>query len=447
MSAHAAQLLILNRKLARNKLFHYPCRLLLAVSDFLSRGPKDGLMSGKKKSIWKTEDGQMNRQSAVNNGLAVFVVMGILLLSVSPLAKAQSDALGQIYVSAANVSTNIPGIHTYAEPPNGFNPVTATDVELATYGFPPRPDQQADPDHYALWERAMTAAKIRWNGELKPQPGKRAMIPAGSSVLPETVHPEVTGPQRISTANASGVILTNKQKTFNKNSFYEIFTVISVPVVQEPFGSSSCSPGYWEEESIAGIDGYIYTVDGVNLFEPGLEGGVSADVYCSEPNIYSAFFGWQSFSGMAGTTHVFNVNPGDLFYTNQYVTGPNNASVFLEDMTTLTYNSYSVSTPGIIGKTANWIVDRACCNPYPDPYALANSIGISFENGGAVINVDDGKNFYPGSQASSTQILTMTDDEGDQNIEIVNQGINGYQGLNSLWFEVTGCAYSGGCTP
>ena len=42
---------------------------------------------------------------------------------------------------------------------------------------------------------------------------------------------------------------------------------------------------------------------------------------------------------------MFNVNPGDLFFTNQYVTGPNNASVFLEDMTTLTYNSYSVSTP------------------------------------------------------------------------------------------------------
>jgi hypothetical protein len=385
--------------------------------------------------------------NGVSNRLAILVAMGIVLLSICPLANAQSDALRQIYISAANVPTNIPGVHTYAEPPNVFNPVTATDVELATYGFPPRPDQQADPDHYALWERAMTAAKIRWNGELKPQPGKRAMIPAGSSVLPETVHPEVSGPQRISTANASGVILTNKQKTFNKESFYEIFTVISVPVVQEPFGSSSCSPGYWEEESIAGIDGYIYTSDGVNLFEPGLEGGVSVDVYCSEPNIYSAFFGWQSFSGMAGTTHVFNVNPGDLFFTNQYVTGPNNASVFLEDMTTLTYNSYSVSTPGIVGKTANWIVDRACCNPYPDPYALANAIGIAFENGGATTEAGDGKDFFPGSQASSTQILTMMDDEGDQNIEIVNQGSNGYQGLSSLWFETTGCAYSGGCTP
>lgn len=293
----------------------------------------------------------------------------------------------------------------------------------------------------------MTAAKIRWNGELKPQPGKRAMIPAGSSVLLETVHSEVTGPQQISTVNASGVILTNKQKTFNKDSFYEIFTIISVPVVQEPFGSS-CGAGYWEEESIAGIDGYVYTVDGVNLFEPGLEGGVSVDVYCSESSVYAAFFGWQSFSGMAGTTHVFNVNPGDLVYTDEYVSGPNNASVFLEDMTTLTYNSYSVSTSGIVGKTANWIVDPACCNPGPDtPYALANSIGIAFENGGAVIEAGNGKVFYPGSQASSTEILAMTDDAGDQNIELVNQGNNGYQGLNSLWFGTTGCAYSGGCTP
>jgi hypothetical protein len=64
--------------------------------------------------------------------LAVLAIMGSLLLSLSTLATAESDAVRAIYISAANVPTNIPGIHTYAEPPKGFNPVTATDVELAT---------------------------------------------------------------------------------------------------------------------------------------------------------------------------------------------------------------------------------------------------------------------------------------------------------------------------
>ena len=102
--------------------------------------------------------------NGVSNRLAILMAMGIVLLSICPLANAQSDAVRQTYISAANVPTNIPGVHTYAEPPKGFNPVTATDVELATYGFPPRPDQQADPDDYALWEQAMTETKIRWTG-------------------------------------------------------------------------------------------------------------------------------------------------------------------------------------------------------------------------------------------------------------------------------------------
>src|ERR1700736_3581146 len=47
------------------------------------------------------------------------------------LAAGQSEAVQSLYVSAANVPTNIAGVHTYATPREGFNPLTATDVELA----------------------------------------------------------------------------------------------------------------------------------------------------------------------------------------------------------------------------------------------------------------------------------------------------------------------------
>ena len=62
---------------------------------------------------------------------------------------AQSSALNQLYVSAAQVPTNIVTVHTYAAPPQGFNPVTATAEDLAAYGFPQRPDKQAELQHYA----------------------------------------------------------------------------------------------------------------------------------------------------------------------------------------------------------------------------------------------------------------------------------------------------------
>jgi len=76
---------------------------------------------------------------------------------------------------------------------------------------------------------------------------------------------------------------------------------------------------------------------------------------------------------------------------------------------------------------------------------LANTIGISFE--GAAASNGSGKTFYPGSQATSTAILTMRDDGNTQNIEIVNQGNSGFQGQHSLFLQTTGCAYTGGCTP
>jgi hypothetical protein len=50
----------------------------------------------------------------------VLTMAATLALSFTTLAAAQSDALASLYVSAANVPTNITSIHTYAEAPKGF---------------------------------------------------------------------------------------------------------------------------------------------------------------------------------------------------------------------------------------------------------------------------------------------------------------------------------------
>jgi hypothetical protein len=379
----------------------------------------------------------------------VLTMAATLALSFTTLAAAQSDALASLYVSAANVPTNITSIHTYAEAPKGFNPVAATDIELATYGFPARPDKQADPDHYALWERAMAAAKIRWNGELKPlSAGGSAMMPDRSSSSPQTAEPQAvqpqTGPRHVSTTNWSGVVLQNTLKTWsNTASFNDIWTVISVPVSQLPFASGSCySSGATDlfELSFAGIDGYNPYLQYSN---GALQGGVYSDVNCGAGlTYYYAYVGWGFPTG------VFPVNPGDLFYTEVHgFGGCNPGSVYVEDLTTLTYNSYSVSNVCLVpqvGNQAEWVVERFCCNG-SFPYPLANTLGISFE-GAAALN-GSGKTFYPGSQATTTAVLTMRDDGNTQNIEIVNQGSSGFQGQHSLFVQTTGCAFAGGCVP
>jgi hypothetical protein len=389
---------------------------------------------------------------SIKSFVALSTMAAMLVLSFATLAAAQSDSVRALYLTAANVPTNIASIHTYADPPKGFNPLTASDVELATYGFPLRPDKQADPDHYALWERAMAVAKIRWKGELKPVSfGGHGAIPADSSSAQLVPAATTTGPKHISNISGSGVVLANTLKTWsNTYSFNDIWTEISVPVAQLPFGNSTgCTASDYVSVSLTGIDGSIsFGANGVPVFVPEENAGVYEDFSCVYGvATYQAYVGWEN-----ALNGVFNLNPGDVFYTELHAFGGcNNGSAFVEDLTTLTYNSYTITNPCFVGPQighyANWMVWRPCCNG-PSPYGawpLANTISIFFD-GGAVLN-GSGKRFYPGSQATTTEILTMTDDGGTQPIEIVNQGSTGYEGLHGLLFQTTGCAFTGGCTP
>jgi hypothetical protein len=47
-------------------------------------------------------------------------------------------------------------ITTFAAPPSGFQPVTATDNQLAVYGIPRRPDAATEPGLRQLWDRAFS---------------------------------------------------------------------------------------------------------------------------------------------------------------------------------------------------------------------------------------------------------------------------------------------------
>ena len=44
------------------------------------------------------------------------------------------------------------GVRVFPPPPKGFDPFTATKIDLARHGLPPRPDRQTQPVQAALWE-------------------------------------------------------------------------------------------------------------------------------------------------------------------------------------------------------------------------------------------------------------------------------------------------------
>jgi hypothetical protein len=389
------------------------------------------------------------KTSNIGRKLTILAITASALLAFTTIALGESDAVRAIYLSAGNVPTNLPNIHTYAEPPKGFNPLVASDEELATYGFPTRPDKQADPDHYRLWERTMMAAKNRWHGDLSPMSHSGHQKRAAGSIQVQPV--DQAQPQTTKSAtniNAAGVVLNNATKKWsNKTSFDDIWTLISVPVAELPFDNiTGCTEPWYFNLSYVGIDGHLAAGQSV-FFYAGEQAGVEEAVYCQTGKAYYySFVGWSDIYIMG-----FALNPGDLFYTEVHAFGGcNNGSAFVEDLTTLTYGSYTIDNDCAVpqvGNSANWIVDRICCDgPNPDGvWPLANTAAIFFD-GGAVEN-GSGALFYPGSQASTTQVLTMTDDAGDQSIELVNQGSTGYEGEHGLLFQTTGCAWSGGCTP
>jgi hypothetical protein len=382
-----------------------------------------------------------------------FVLGGLVTGSVSLFAADTASLQTELTANYANFATNMPSVRTFAEAPRNFDVVNASDEERARFGFPARPDAKTEPEHYAQWSRAMQAAKIHWQGQLKAAPVRNDSenVPLMTDTM--GAKPAATsGPTHGTSLNWAGVVLTKKLTSYSSTqSFRDIYSLISVQVAQLPFGGS-CNPNVGETEfdqlSWVGLNGFV---KGATI-QPGatrgaLMGGVWSYIQCSPwvPSYtgYFATFGWTGSNLLA-----FAVRPGDIVYTEVAAPagGTQPSYLFIEDLTTLTYASYTVGVPSgrtFVGDSAEWIVSRPCCRGNGYPYELLNT-GETFFDGGAALD-NAGGTLYPGSQDPSTQVLTMRDDYSSQDIQLVYQGASGYEGSHAVMMQTTGCVWSGGC--
>jgi len=370
-----------------------------------------------------------------SNGALTLAIVAIMAVSLTTLATAQSlEDARAIYASAAKEATNVDGVRIFAGPPKGFDPLAATNQELASYGLPQRPDKAAEPKAYQMWERAMLAAKHRAPAKLN--------VKSFSSTNLKVVKSESAGvsaaPSLATSLNWSGIASLNKNKKFNaKTSFQVVQSIFNVPVAQPPFGACT-----------AGITGPFYEVtwngiDGASNLDV-VQGGSLSAADCLGNTFYEAWVEWYpSYNILA----AFSVNPGDDMYVETLgAPGTSTQTVYVEDITLQTFGTYSlpwVSGPGLVGSSAEYIVERPCCDGVGNPVPLANTI-YGFFDGVANTGV---KTVYPGSQAPTNFNITMVADDGITQIEAVEAGSTGIQGLLSLWFSTEGCASSGGCTP
>ncbi len=376
------------------------------------------------------------------NQLIAAIATTALVVSFSIFAVAQREDAAAIFATAPRVQTSVKGVTTFAAPPKGFNPLTATNVELLTHGLPQRPDKAANPKAYEHWERGMLALKIRPT-DVKAMPfSSHTMAPAGP--------PAAAGINTVSVGsyNWSGIVNTNKLKTWsNSTSFNEVESVFNVPVAKAPFGGAPCADGPWLVSTWNGIGGYTegsLVQGGSTVYFDG--GGCKGSIQ---------YFGWVEWVPSYAELEILcsggkpcPVSSGDDFYVITYgVAGTAEQSVFVEDLTQQwggTFGMTWVSGPGLIGTSAEYIVERPCCNG-SDYYPLTNYIFDFFDYSFAL----DGKGtqFYPGSAAATTAIVTMYADDAATPISFPVYGSAGNQGKYSIWFEDENCAYSGGCTP
>jgi len=390
----------------------------------------------------------MQNQNWRFNRVIVVAVVMMLVVSFSTMAVAQrisGEERNAIFASAQRQSTKVAGVTIIAGPPVGFNPLTATNRELLSYGLPQRPDQQADAKNYKLWERAMLALKTHaTNVEAKPYTSREMM--GGKQTQPET--PDASGVTFYNSGNWSGIANTNHLTRWSTTtSFDEVVSYWPVPVANHPFGNLPCSEGPWFEVTWNGIDG----------FNNGdvVQGG-SAEYWddggCGGPIQY---YGWVEWFPSYSILAIFcggspcPVGPGDPFVVETFAaSGTNEQFVFVEDIEQQwsgTFGLTYVTGPGVVGSSAEQIVERPCCNG-SNLYPLANYIFEWFDDAFAINT--SGHTFYPGSTSPTTGIITMLADDNSTPISTpLFYGTAGNQGKYSIWMEDENCAYSGGCTP
>ena len=369
--------------------------------------------------------------------VAVLAAVGLLSLA-ALAARAQSPGVRHAYETSHSVPTNIRGITGFAAPPAGFDALHAADEQLAGYGLPPRPDLHAAPEAYATWARAMRTPSHRATAPLRDMHmsstnGHRAgpaKLAAGLAATPST----------ISFYNWSGIANTVPGLTaWNGNrSFYSVVSEFNVPVARQALGV--CDGGWDYEVNWNGIDG----LDNGDV----LQGGSYSAAYCNNGSTATDYCAWVEWYPSYPILCEFTVHPGDVMFVETWDTSSTNGYVYIHDLTlgiSATYHLQPTQPPYLVGNSAEYIVERPCCDGTHD-LTLANYIenfwADSYAYTFAANRAGGATAQFPGANAPSTYVISMVN---DQNTQVISVPVTG--GHYDITFSTENCARSGGCDP
>ncbi len=304
--------------------------------------------------------------------------------------KALPSTLAAIFVIAAPLATlaqnarqlqpnetalNLPGATTIAAPPAGFDPINASDEELAYHGFPPRPNQTTEAKQYASWVRAMKASKTRVVPSLEQTSVFHGPVKPGKGTNLAAVEKTVAAGGVSNTSysyNWSGYVDFSGATSYGSSSFYYVVSDFVVPVAEQAFGA--CTGGWDYGSAWNGIDGWGSS--------DVLQSGIEFDAYCSgstKSAYYSPWYEWYPYGEVRITS--LPIVPGDDLFVETWHTSATQGYAYL-----VNYNSNTAvevgftAYPGhaLIGNSAECVVERPTVGS--SLATLTNYIAIPFWN-------------------------------------------------------------------
>jgi hypothetical protein len=328
-------------------------------------------------------------------------------------------------------STGIPGIFRHVRPPANFDPVGASDVELARYGFPSRP-----PDTHSVRYRQWKTTFSR------PLRFADRPLSTGDKNRLRSIHPRPRPIMQTYTFNPnwSGMLNGNPTGTVFNNgvpngpvafgspsAITDIRAIMTCPNVDGSNPNRVTNVAEW-----IGIDGYdnLGVNDGliqagISVESPGpLTGGFSYGPFSTVISSNSS----ESTGGVMDMHPPITVNPGDavlvditpMFDFSFPFGGGSEAaqSYFFLDLTTGDADSYVMdqSTPLIINYAlADWIVEDPGGQIFgtgtPSTVSMAHYGNLFMWDAYATLTSPAGSFIYPGTGTLTP--LYFTDSNGN----------------------------------
>lgn len=381
------------------------------------------------------------------------LLAGLALCGLSSIAAAASSG-------DYSVATNMPGVRAYLQPPQGFDPRSASASELQRYGYPPRPDAASAPAAYARWQLMTNRSSTRINPTLVERPirhGPFRAAPAQNNAPPASKAGNQTA---INSFNWSGVAIYDNANPFASE---EVTTQFVVPIAQQAFYQCTLS---WDYGSAwIGIDGFNIFSTSPDVFQAGIEfdaecgpgfSSTQADAACAAdatplallPSCipaqinqmttpyYSAWFEW--YPNYETAISNFPVNPGNYIWVEIWNTSPTQGNAFMYNASTATSVSIAFSAPSgtsLVGNSVEWIVETPEVNAFLA--TLTNYVAEGFTACEAYNYPTASATYYPGSSpptGGTAYDITMVDDS----ISTISYPLS--TGMGDLWFYVEGSA-------